>query len=96
MPRVISVAIQDSPAYRSTLFDDHQVNLISDSYEATTEEIDASWMKPFLDYILHDILPADKFEAQKIQLKSRRYTVVDGQLYMRSASGHWQIGRAHV
>ncbi|KAL5706920.1 Suppressor of RPS4-RLD 1 [Ranunculus cassubicifolius] len=41
-------------------------------------------MQPLLDYIREGILPADRVEAHKLQLKAKRYTIVHERLYRRS------------
>ena len=43
---------------------------------------------PYLNYLLHDKLPEDRAEAERIAWRSRRYVVVGGEeLYHRGTSG---------
>ncbi|KAL5702453.1 hypothetical protein ACHQM5_027671 [Ranunculus cassubicifolius] len=83
MPRVLRIEVQDHPAYKPR----PQVNLISDLYEATAEEISNSWMQPIIEYIRDNLLTDNKQEAHKLQLKSKRYVIIATRLYRRSAQG---------
>src|SRR6266540_419480 len=50
--------------------------------------INPEWTAPYLNYLLHDELPDDRAEAERIAQRSQRYVVVEGEeLYKRSASG---------
>src|SRR6266508_2171329 len=56
--------------------------------EAEVFVINPDWTTPYLNYLLHDELPEDQAEAERIARRSRRYVVVGGEeLYHRSASG---------
>ena len=47
-----------------------------------------SWTQPFLDYLMDQKkLPEDEVLARQIIRRARSYTIVDGQLYKRSANG---------
>ncbi|XP_024177714.1 uncharacterized protein LOC112183573 [Rosa chinensis] len=44
----------------------------------------ASLMDPILKYMVDGLTPDDKVEAQRLQLRSARYTIMNGKLYSRS------------
>ncbi|KAK1610135.1 hypothetical protein QYE76_033808 [Lolium multiflorum] len=44
-----------------------------------------AWTQPFLDYLIDQKLPEDEVLARQIIRRARSYTIVDGQLYKRSA-----------
>ncbi|KAK1680683.1 hypothetical protein QYE76_041531 [Lolium multiflorum] len=46
-----------------------------------------AWTQPFLDYLIDQKLPEDEVLARQIIRRARSYTIVDGQLYKRSAAG---------
>ncbi|KAK1631039.1 hypothetical protein QYE76_005354 [Lolium multiflorum] len=46
-----------------------------------------AWTQPFLDYLIDQKLPEDEVLARQIVRRARSYTIVDGQLYKRSAAG---------
>ncbi|KAK1641965.1 hypothetical protein QYE76_059770 [Lolium multiflorum] len=46
-----------------------------------------AWTQPFLDYLIDQKLPEDEVLARQIIRRARTYTIVDGQLYKRSAAG---------
>ncbi|XP_024178498.1 uncharacterized protein LOC112184467 [Rosa chinensis] len=43
----------------------------------------ASWMDPILKYMIDGLAPDDKVEARRLQLRSSRYTIMNGKLYRR-------------
>src|SRR5207253_9922633 len=56
--------------------------------EAEVFTINPDWTTPYLNYLLHDELPEDRAEAERIARRSRRYVVVGGEeLYRRGTSG---------
>src|SRR5437016_8022222 len=56
--------------------------------EAEVLIIDPDWTTPYLSYLLHDELPEDRAEAERIARRSRRYVVVEGkELYRKGTSG---------
>src|SRR5438105_8849310 len=56
--------------------------------EAEVLTIDPDWTTPYLSYLLHDELPEDRAEAERIAQRSRRYVVVGGkELYRKGTSG---------
>src|SRR5437868_10245883 len=56
--------------------------------EAEVFTINPDWTTPYLNYLLHDELPEDRAEAERIARRSWRYVVVGGEeLYRRGTSG---------
>lgn len=47
-----------------------------------------SWMKPILDYLLKGILIDSAAETHEVQIKSKRYIIIDDRLYRKSAEGY--------
>nr|XP_027071801.1 uncharacterized protein LOC113696611 [Coffea arabica] len=48
-----------------------------------------TWMSPFILFLGQGVLPEDRVEARKIQRKSARYALRDGEMYKRSYLGPW-------
>jgi hypothetical protein len=44
------------------------------------------WCKPFLDFILNQLVPEDKAERERITLRSATYVVIGTNLYRKAAS----------
>jgi len=42
------------------------------------------WRTLFLDYLLHNILPADKMEARRLARHAKSFVLIEGELYKRS------------
>ena len=42
------------------------------------------WRTLYLDYLLHDTLPADKTEARRLARRAKSFVLVEGELYKRS------------
>ena len=42
------------------------------------------WRTLYLDYLLHDTLPMDKMEAQRLARRAKSFILVEGELYKRS------------
>ena len=64
----------------------------SDSSIITTrvsqvDEVSPSWMDPIVQYINMGELPNDRNKAQKIQIQSTMFSLVNGQLFKRSLDG---------
>src|SRR6266540_6789152 len=56
--------------------------------EAEVFTINPDWTTPYLNYLLHDELPEDRAEAERIARRSRRYVIVGGEeLYHRGTFG---------
>src|SRR5438105_12693812 len=56
--------------------------------EAEVLTINPDWTTPYLSYLLHDGLPEDRAEAERIARRSRSYVVVRGEeLYRKGTSG---------
>ncbi|XP_024157071.1 uncharacterized protein LOC112164937 [Rosa chinensis] len=54
--------------------------------EIFTVDHTASWMDPILKYMVDGLAPDDKVEARRLQLRSARYTIMNGKLYRRGRS----------
>ncbi|GKE25434.1 reverse transcriptase domain-containing protein [Tanacetum coccineum] len=52
------------------------------------EEEGNTWMTPIYEYLTEETLPAEK-KARAVQLKSRRYAVINGVLYKKSFLEPW-------
>src|SRR3954451_12984001 len=48
------------------------------------------WTQPYLDYLLHQKLPADETLTRQIVRRSKSYIMLDNQLYKRSAARLFQ------
>ncbi|XP_034569853.1 uncharacterized protein [Setaria viridis] len=46
-----------------------------------------NWRAPYLDYLLHELLPTDKIEAQRIARHAKSFIIIDQELYKRSHTG---------
>ena len=44
----------------------------------------ADWRTPYLDYLLHEVLPTDKTEARRLARRAKSFVVIEGKLYRRS------------
>src|SRR5438128_12675124 len=61
---------------------------VNKQIEAEVLTIAPHWTTPYLSYLLHDELPEDRAEAERIARRSRRYVVVGGkELYRKGTSG---------
>ena len=49
------------------------------------------WRTLYLDYLLHNILPADKTEARRLARRAKSFVLVEGKLYKRSHIGILQL-----
>ena len=47
----------------------------------------ADWRTPYLDYLLHEVLPTDKTEARQLTCRAKSFIVIEGDLYKRSHTG---------
>ena len=45
------------------------------------------WRTLYIDYLLHDALPADKMEARRLARHTKSFVLVEGELYKRSHTG---------
>ncbi|CAH9088267.1 unnamed protein product [Cuscuta epithymum] len=59
------------------------VNII----ESTAE---SNWMQPYVNYLKHNILPADKREARALLSKVTKFLLIDDVLFKRSKAGPYQ------
>jgi hypothetical protein len=46
-----------------------------------------SWARPIMDFMVNGQVPADKAEAHRIQRRSKAYTIINNEMYKRSATG---------
>ncbi|XP_066360983.1 uncharacterized protein [Miscanthus floridulus] len=44
----------------------------------------ADWRTPYLDYVLCEVLPMDKTEAQQLTCHAKSFVIIEGELYKRS------------
>ena len=42
------------------------------------------WRTPYLDCLLHEVLPADKMEARRLARHAKSFVIIKGELYKRS------------
>ncbi|XP_066374849.1 uncharacterized protein [Miscanthus floridulus] len=47
----------------------------------------ANWRTPYLDYLLHEVLPMEKTEARWLARHAKSFVLVEGKLYKRSHTG---------
>ncbi|XP_066365101.1 uncharacterized protein [Miscanthus floridulus] len=47
----------------------------------------ADWRTPYLDYLLHEVLPMNKMEARWLAHRAMSFIVIEGELYKRSHTG---------
>ena len=41
----------------------------------------ADWRTPYLDYLLHEVLPTDKTEARRLARRAKSFVVIEEELY---------------
>jgi transcription antitermination factor NusG len=46
-----------------------------------------SWVRPIMDFMVKGQVPADEAEARRIQRRSKAYTIINNEVYKRSATG---------
>ncbi|GKA02293.1 reverse transcriptase domain-containing protein [Tanacetum coccineum] len=56
---------------------------------AIVEEEGNTWMTPICEYLIKEILLADKKKARAVRRKAARYTMINGTLYKKSFLGPW-------
>ncbi|GJX43355.1 reverse transcriptase domain-containing protein [Tanacetum coccineum] len=56
---------------------------------AVVEEEGNTWMTPICEYLIKEILPADKKKARVIRRKAVKYTMINETLYKKSFLGSW-------
>jgi hypothetical protein len=49
-------------------------------------EKEDDWRKPFIDFILYQLVPDDKVERERITRRSANYVVIGTDLYRKAAS----------
>ena len=45
------------------------------------------WRTPYLDCLLHEVLPADKTEARWLMRHAKSFVIIKGELYKHSHTG---------
>ena len=58
-----------------------------DEDPATESDPLADWRTPYLDYLLHEVLPTDKTEARWLTRRANSFVVIEGKHYRRSHTG---------
>ena len=48
------------------------------------------WTQPYLQFLLNKELPEDEVLRRQIMRRAKAYTIIEGQLYKRSATGVYQ------
>ena len=66
-------------------------------HEGLVMEIDADpaaelvpptdWRMPYLDYLLREVLPADKMEVRRLACRAKSFVVIEEELYKHSHTG---------
>ena len=58
-----------------------------------TTELDPpdDWRTLYIDYLLHDALPADKTEARRLARRAKSFVLIEGELYKQSHIGILQL-----
>ena len=46
-----------------------------------------NWRTPYLDYLLHDMLPTDKTEARWLARHAKSFVIMESKLYKRGHTG---------
>jgi hypothetical protein len=46
-----------------------------------------SWARPIMDFMVNGQVPAEEAEARRIQRRSKAYTIINNEMYKRSATG---------
>jgi hypothetical protein len=46
-----------------------------------------SWARPIMDFLVNGQVPADETEARRVTRRSKGYTIINKEIYKRSATG---------
>jgi hypothetical protein len=46
-----------------------------------------SWAQPLMEFLVDGQLPADEVEARRVVRRSKAYTIINKEIYKRSATG---------
>jgi transcription antitermination factor NusG len=46
-----------------------------------------SWARPIMDFLVDGQVPADETEARRVTRRSKGYTIINKEIYKRSATG---------
>jgi hypothetical protein len=49
--------------------------------------VEATWTRPYLDYLTWGELPEDPIHRRQVMRRSKAFTIINGELYKRSTSG---------
>jgi hypothetical protein len=60
--------------------------MVIDQAVFTVREV-PSWVFPIMDFMVNGQVPADEAEARRIQRRSKAYTIINNEMYKRSATG---------
>ncbi|XP_025825190.1 uncharacterized protein LOC112900550 [Panicum hallii] len=73
----------DSAARQLTTFSNHEV-MDLDLEPAMGPDLPTDWKLPYLNYLLHEVLPTDKIEARQLACRAKFFVIIEGELYKRS------------
>ncbi|XP_066320544.1 uncharacterized protein [Miscanthus floridulus] len=59
---------------------DHEVMEVGKD-SAAEPDLLADWWTPYLDWLLHGVLPIDKMEARQIACQAKSFFIIEGELY---------------
>jgi transcription antitermination factor NusG len=60
--------------------------MVIDQAVFTVREV-PSWVRPIMDFMVNGQVPTDEAEARRIQRRSKAYTIINHEMYKRSATG---------
>jgi transcription antitermination factor NusG len=46
-----------------------------------------SWARPIMDFMVNGQVPVDEAEARRVMRRSKAYTIINKEIYKRSATG---------
>ena len=52
-----------------------------------TVRVVPSWVQPIMEYLISGALPSEEVQARQVQGRSKAYTIINGEMYKRSATG---------
>jgi hypothetical protein len=95
---VVPVYLGTAPAYPGTPLSDPGTSqpMEIDYVSVEVMEIDQtvftirelpSWVRPIMNFMVNGQVPADEAEARRIQRRSKAYTIINNEVYKRSATG---------
>ena len=48
---------------------------------ATKPDRLADWRTPYINYLIREVLPTDKMEAQRLARRAKSFVLIEGELY---------------